>query len=122
MSGIFFLISEGGRESLHIYIVLFQILHAYLRTILHSVEASQMKGASYKVAPHLGGCGARYSILDLISSGILAKRLVSVLSITQVLHSIKITLPAAHVLLFSWTNPTHTERIGASFGSGSLQF
>ena len=47
---------------------------------------------------HLGGCGARYSILDLISSGIFARRLVRVLSITQVLRSIMdISRPGASV-------------------------
>ncbi len=53
------------------------------------------------VIPHLGGCGARYSILDLISSGIFARRLVRVLSITQVLHSIRdrISRPCAPVLM-----------------------
>ena len=35
---------------------------------------------------HLEGCGARYSILVLISSGIFAKRRVNVLSITHELQ------------------------------------
>lgn len=39
-----------------------------------------------KCAGHLEGCGARYCIFALISSGILARRRVRVLSITHVLH------------------------------------
>ena len=120
MSGIFFLISEAGRECLHIYIRLSATLHLYSRNILHCISMSDKKGM-IQSAPHLAGCGARYSILDLISSGILAKRLVRVLSITQVLHSIRTTFPATHVCLSSWTSEQHIERFGASSGSGSLQ-
>ena len=50
----------------------------------HLGQAHTKRGM--ECAGHLEGCGARYCIFALISSGILARRRVRVLSITHVLH------------------------------------
>jgi hypothetical protein len=59
-----------------------------LETYSSRTESRPACGASscMGVVRHLLGCGARYSILARISSGIFANRLVRVFTITHVLH------------------------------------